>query len=185
MLSVKSLWKSTMYKMKSCKIKWHFSIFAFDRALTTANTDLAFLGFWESFSLPFFPCLFGYSELPGLPCWGCECRCDGQQRAPASKAAAAALCWAAARMCWALRKHCFRCLWVPCSWDAVLSVLLVCGEGSGSFKSVCELLKRQTVCLKIWVPNLQWFICIVFCFWRVGLMVRISLLKKMTFFSNL
>ena len=149
MWSVKSLRESTIYKTKLCKIKWHFSVFSLGRALTRPNTDLAFLGLWKSFSPPFFQHLSSYSvarrAMLGLwmpVWWPAESSCF--------RGCQPILVLSCSEDARALRKHCFCCLWVPYSLNTVLSVLLVCGEGSGSSGSACELLKRQTVCLKIW-----------------------------------
>lgn len=99
MLSMKSPWESIIYKMKLRKIKQHFTVFALGRALTRANTDLAFLGLHKRFYPPFFQHFSSYSVLPDVPFWSRECLCGGQHRALVSEAAAPALCWAAAGMC--------------------------------------------------------------------------------------
>lgn len=140
------LWKSTIYEMKLCKIKQHFSVSTLDRALTRVNTDVGFLGLQESltpaFSQHLSGCLESVDMVWMLVWWPAESSC--------SWCCHPSLVLSCSEDAWALRKCCFCCLWVPYSLNTVLSVLLVCGEGSGSFKSVCELLKSQAICLKIW-----------------------------------
>lgn len=159
--------------MKLCKIKWRYSVFTSDRALTRANTDLAFLGLRESFNPPFFQHFSGSSESPGWLCWGHECWCGSQH---VSKVATPALWWAVVRMWGGAASAAFRFL-VP--W----TLFYLCdsfGEGPGSFRSVCELLKRHAVCLNVcWAYGLliysdlcalysvskELFWWCIFCYW--------------------